>query len=126
MVKFCFKVFDSSYFPHYTTDYDDRCKSKVLFNNIPNFAIGLKVKVTDKTFNIKVSIKVSNSSYIPDYLMDLFIIGISLVYNWYQSEVLFNNTLIHTYDLKAKVTNLECLCQSFALKLLTVHIFQTI
>ena len=72
--------------------YDDRYRSKVLVSNTPPY------------------IKVSNNSYIPDYMMDL-------VYNWYddryQSEVLFSNTLIHTYDTEVKVTDLERLCQSF-------------
>ena len=54
-----------------------------------------------------------------------------LVYNWYDDRylseaALLGNSLAHSYDLKVKVTELEPYCQSFVLKFLTVHIFQTI
>ena len=55
--------------------------------------------------------------------MDLF-------YNCYgdrdQSEALFSNILTQTYDNKVEITDLELLCQRFALKFLTVHIVQII
>ena len=45
-----------------------------------------------------------------------------LVYNWYderyQSEMIFSNTLIQIYDLKAKIIDLV-----YALRFLTAHIF---
>ena len=60
---------------------------------------------------LKFCFKVSNSSYIADYLIDLD-------YNWYDdrywSKVLFSNTLTHTYDLKVKVRDSDLLFQSFA------------
>ena len=52
MLKFCVKVFNSSYFTDHTMDlvyilYDDTYKSKALFSNTLTYAHGLKVKVTD-------------------------------------------------------------------------------
>ena len=46
--------------------YDNSYRSNSLFSNTPTYASGLKVR-------LKFYIKVSNSSYIPDYLMDLII-----------------------------------------------------
>ena len=46
-------------------------------------------------------------------------------YNIYRFKVLFCNTPNNTYDLKVKVTDLELLCLSVALKIFTAHIFQT-
>ena len=85
------------YFPDFMLDlvyiwYDDRYRSTALFSNIPH-AHGFMVKaMIPQTLMFKFYIKISNSSYLPDCSIDVR----------YQPEVLFSNTLTHTYDLKVR------------------------
>ena len=66
------KFLKSSYFPNHTMDllyicYDDRYRSKGLFDNTPTHAYDFKVKVTDlESFNPNVF----KSSYFPNHMMD--------------------------------------------------------
>ena len=70
--------------------YDDRYRSTALFSNIRH-AHGFMVKaMIPQTLMFKFYIKIFNSSYLLDGSID----------DIYQSEVLFSNTLTHTYDLK--------------------------
>ena len=59
MLKFCVKVFRTSLFPNHIMDlghvwYDDRYWSKILCSTIYIPIHGLKVKVTDLNFYVKV------------------------------------------------------------------------
>ena len=62
----------SSYFPNHTMDllyicYDDRYRSKGLFDSTPTYAYDFKVKVTDlEIFNANVF----KSSYFPNHTMN--------------------------------------------------------
>ena len=89
--------------------YDDRYRSKVLFSNTPNYAHGLKVKATDRTFMTKFGIKLFNSSYFSEHLMDLVYM---LYVDRYRSKILFSNTLDHACGLEVRVTD-----RTFMLKL---------
>ena len=81
-----------------------------------------KVKVADITFMLSFYVKVFRTSLFPNPLMDL-------VHVWYDdrywSKILHSAIPTPIHDFKVKITDLELLCQCFALKFLGPHYFQT-
>ena len=127
MLKFYVKVFRTSLFPNPVMDlvyiwYDDRYWSKILFSTIPTPMHDFKVKVADITFMLTFYVKVFRTSLFPNPLMDL-------VHVWYDdrywSKILHSAIPTPIHDFKVKITDLELLCQCFALKFLGPHYFQT-
>ena len=88
-----------------------RDRSPKFFRQYPTFMY-LALRSGAKRFYIKVS----SSSYIPDCSMDSKDLVYKMCDNRYPSEVLISNTLIHIYDLKVRVTDLELLYQYFAVE----------
>ena len=71
---------------------------------------------------LKFCVKVLNSSYFPDHIIDWVYFKYD---DRYRSKVVINNIRNHAYGLQVKVTDLELLCKSFTLKFPTAHIFET-
>ena len=71
----------------------------------------------------QININIFKTSLFPNPMMDL-------VYVWYDdrhwSKILLSIIPTPMHDLKVKVTDLELLCQSFTLKFLGPHYFQTL
>ena len=99
---FNIKVFKDSYFPNHIMDllyicYNNRYRSKGLFDNTPTHAYDFKVKVTNlEIFNAYVF----KSSYFPNHMMDR-------VYIWYNDR--YRSKVIPHPCLKVKVTHIEIL-----------------
>ena len=68
-------------------------------------------------------IKVFRTSLFPNPLMDLFHVWYD---DRYWSKILHSAIPTPTHVFKVKVTDLELLCQSFVLKFLGPHYFQTL
>ena len=129
MLTFYVKVFRTSFFPNPLMDlvyiwYDNRYWSKILFSTIPTPMHDLTVKVTDLELLCQsFALKFFRTSLFPNPMMDL-------VHVWYDdrywSKILHSAIPTSIHHCKVMVTDLELLCQSFAIKFLGPHCFQTL